>query len=115
MRWFARLRAFWGGYFWLPCPICDKNFGGHETGSRGLYIGDSLFESVCTKCVAEADFRNKCNPDYVSYINTPIVVCLDEGGTQELLQQPVTLKPGKSFQIPVTMHREKKDEKQEEE
>lgn len=18
------------GYFWLPCPVCDKPFGGHE-------------------------------------------------------------------------------------
>lgn len=22
------------GFFWLPCPICSKEFGGHEWGSN---------------------------------------------------------------------------------
>ncbi len=26
------LRAAIGGYFWLPCPVCGENFGGHELG-----------------------------------------------------------------------------------
>ena len=28
------LRAFVGGYFWLPCPICEESFGGFEWGAR---------------------------------------------------------------------------------
>jgi C4-type Zn-finger protein len=33
-RFFNRLYAFTHGYFWLPCPICGEEFGGHEvTGS----------------------------------------------------------------------------------
>jgi hypothetical protein len=30
MRLLERLRAWFGGYFWLPCPICGRMFGGHE-------------------------------------------------------------------------------------
>ena len=26
----AKLYADFFGYFWLPCPICGKFFGGHE-------------------------------------------------------------------------------------
>ncbi len=29
-RWMHRLRAWAGGYFWLPCPLCRRPFGGHE-------------------------------------------------------------------------------------
>lgn len=29
-----RIYAFLFGYFWLPCPICGKNFGGHELGIK---------------------------------------------------------------------------------
>ena len=25
-----RAYAKLGGYFWLPCPLCGKEFGGHE-------------------------------------------------------------------------------------
>lgn len=25
-HWYARTR----GYFWLPCPLCGREFGGHE-------------------------------------------------------------------------------------
>ena len=31
MRWFHWLYAHIGGYFWLPCPVCGKMFGGHES------------------------------------------------------------------------------------
>ena len=27
-----KLKASLGGYFWLPCPMCGKMFGGHEKG-----------------------------------------------------------------------------------
>lgn len=26
----ARAIARAGGYFWLPCPVCGEEFGGHE-------------------------------------------------------------------------------------
>ena len=29
-RWAHRLYAWTFGYFWKPCPICGKYFGGHE-------------------------------------------------------------------------------------
>lgn len=30
MKWLHRLYAFFGGYFWLPCPLCGDHFGGHQ-------------------------------------------------------------------------------------
>lgn len=55
-RWFQRLRAWLGGYFWLPCPLCGRKFGGHEWGdgpytsianpARGLGAGTA----VCPAC-----------------------------------------------------------------
>jgi hypothetical protein len=27
-----RLWAWMFGYFWAPCPVCGKHFGGHECG-----------------------------------------------------------------------------------
>jgi hypothetical protein len=29
-RLFNKLRAKWGGFFWIPCPLCGREFGGHE-------------------------------------------------------------------------------------
>jgi hypothetical protein len=29
-RWGAHIRAYLGGYFWLPCRVCGRMFGGHE-------------------------------------------------------------------------------------
>jgi hypothetical protein len=31
-RRFHRLVADWLGYYWLPCPLCGAEFGGHEHG-----------------------------------------------------------------------------------
>ena len=43
------------GYFWLPCPLCQREFGGHEihadipdpTKGEGWYIG------ICPLCTIE--------------------------------------------------------------
>lgn len=46
------LNCWWAkffGYFWLPCPICKKMFGGHEV-SVALWISSSEGKSVCPKC-----------------------------------------------------------------
>lgn len=29
-RWTHRLYARVAGYYWLPCPLCGREFGGHE-------------------------------------------------------------------------------------
>jgi hypothetical protein len=29
-RWVHHAYALVAGYFWLPCPLCDRLFGGHE-------------------------------------------------------------------------------------
>jgi hypothetical protein len=33
MRRLSQFYAFLRGYFWLPCPICGRMFGGHEVGA----------------------------------------------------------------------------------
>lgn len=29
-RLWNHFRASWGGYFWMPCPLCGQMMGGHE-------------------------------------------------------------------------------------
>lgn len=56
-RWFHRLYAHLNLYFWAPCPLCGKNFGGHEWGtslSQGGYSGIG----VCPACAEEAKEMN---------------------------------------------------------
>ena len=46
------------GYFWLPCPLCGEEFGGHERGSGNVPTGDpDRFESICPACTAERQVR----------------------------------------------------------
>ena len=58
LRLFHRLYAFFCGYFWLPCPICGREFGGHE---KNGYLMDDPFggRMVCSNCKKEAEHRNK--------------------------------------------------------
>jgi hypothetical protein len=52
-----RLWAGIRGYFWLPCPICEQMFGGHEPhGDLMTSWTDGL--CVCSRCAAEAERRN---------------------------------------------------------
>lgn len=30
LRTLNKVYAAVAGYFWLPCPLCEKEFGGHE-------------------------------------------------------------------------------------
>ena len=57
-----RIRAFWGGYFWLPCPICGEYFGGHEW-SETLWTssckGQKRGMGVCIDCKEKARRMNK--------------------------------------------------------
>lgn len=59
-RWLQKVIAWFGGYFWLPCPICLKNFGGHEwaDGHHGLYNGDGTYTCVCPNCEEKAKKLN---------------------------------------------------------
>ena len=51
-RWLNRLKAWWGCYFWLPCPLCGQHFGGHEwrvghtIPTERTYVG----KGVCPDC-----------------------------------------------------------------
>lgn len=48
-RWSHRLYAFVCGYWWLPCPLCSRHFGGHEEkGFIPLGMGSSM--SICHAC-----------------------------------------------------------------
>lgn len=57
-RWWHRLRAEIGGYFWLPCPLCGKEFGGHEwthgAGIHSIPLGSSYHsQGICPRCAKE--------------------------------------------------------------
>lgn len=43
------------GYFWLPCPLCGREFGGHEITDSIHVDGDrpGLFTGICPVCSAE--------------------------------------------------------------
>jgi hypothetical protein len=56
--------AFFMGYFWLPCPLCNRKFGGHEW-TGGPNDHDSIMTSwssgtgVCPNCHDAAGEYNK--------------------------------------------------------
>jgi len=54
-----RMRARIGGYFWLPCPICGRMFGGFEIAETSLMDNDFSGWCVCRDCNDEAKRRNK--------------------------------------------------------
>ncbi len=72
-RWLNRLWAMWGSYFWLPCPICGRKFGGHESREGYLMIDWYDGKSVCWRCVDEAKELNRQyiaeNPPPVRYFH----------------------------------------------
>lgn len=63
-RWVAFLWAKAFGYFWLPCPICNRKFAGFEWGAS-LYKGKHAGTGCCARplCRAEAKMINDgCEP-----------------------------------------------------
>lgn len=65
--WYRWLHAFLGGYYWLPCKMCGRNYGGgEETGS--LLIDPGQGYSVCYRCQEQADEHNK------SILNDPALM-----------------------------------------
>jgi ribosome-binding protein aMBF1 (putative translation factor) len=50
-RWLQHFIAWLLGYFWLPCPICGRMFGGQEVvGRRFLVKEDGGEWCVCGDC-----------------------------------------------------------------
>jgi len=51
-----KIKAYLGGYFWLPCPLCGQYFGGHEwkdiDGKCSSIPSDrpGISEGVCPDC-----------------------------------------------------------------
>ena len=76
-RWLNRIYARVFGYFWFPCPICGRDFGGHEAaeealldpkattvllledGHNGWYWSAGYGQMNCWRC---DDFVRKENP-----------------------------------------------------
>jgi len=58
-RLYNRAYAFLRGYFWLPCPICGKKFGGHEGANSGLMNTLHSGRMVCRDCGGKADKINR--------------------------------------------------------
>ena len=54
-----KLYAWQFAYFWKPCPICKRMFGGHEEPKGFLYTGPNLLVVTCSLCVDRADERNR--------------------------------------------------------
>ena len=48
-RFLNMLYAHINAYFWLPCPVCGENFGGHETGDASLMTSWAGGKTVCYK------------------------------------------------------------------
>ena len=59
------LKAKLGGYFWLPCPNCGRNFGGQEEG-ESLMLTPSMGKMTCTnaKCMEQVRERNRKSKQY---------------------------------------------------
>ena len=60
-RWLNWLYALLGGYFWLPCSLCSRKYGGHEYRTSDAYLMHdwNSGESVCSNCKEEAERRNE--------------------------------------------------------
>ena len=63
MRLIHKLYALIFGYFWLPCPVCKRAFGGHEISNlftAALVLPDGTASAVCPdpKCSYEAGVLN---------------------------------------------------------
>ena len=65
------IHAFWAGirgYFWLPCPICGRKFGGHENNPVFLYDSPHNGRLICRDplCTEKAKQLNTQNPPAVA-------------------------------------------------
>ncbi len=49
-----QIYAFLKRRFWLPCPLCGDEFGGHEKHGH-LAIDPGKGQLTCEDCIGEAD------------------------------------------------------------
>ncbi len=54
----AKVYAKSHGYFWLPCPLCGMEFGGHEWGDIGgksstIWSGKGKATGICPQCTRD--------------------------------------------------------------
>lgn len=58
LRGFHRRYARSHGFFWIPCPLCDRPFGGHESGDGipdptseiDIPEGAIMGMAICSRC-----------------------------------------------------------------
>ena len=53
MRMFHRLYAHTFGYFWIPCPRCGQEFGGHEEGGGTDWVSEGDGRMCCPNCTGD--------------------------------------------------------------
>lgn len=65
LRWLHQAWAWLAGYFWLPCPLCGRPFGGHEwrRDAEGFAASipagaTGLSDGICPRCTREGKSRN---------------------------------------------------------
>lgn len=51
-----KIRAYLGGYFWLPCPICGEEFGGFECGEQSYHGRVVCYKIKCNVSAAVREF-----------------------------------------------------------
>jgi hypothetical protein len=56
-RWLNWLYAITHAYYWLPCCICGRKYGGHEPSGTVMHDWNGG-QSCCELCAEEADKRN---------------------------------------------------------
>ena len=73
-RWFNGCYAFLFGYFWLPCPLCGKKFGGHEcSDGNEVMLSYGEGQCVCPKCGEEEKRINKKNNYFIPRITKTLI------------------------------------------
>lgn len=51
-RWIHKLYAEAMGYFWMPCPVCGRMFGGHEWAAT-IELAPGKGQGVCSADCAD--------------------------------------------------------------
>lgn len=64
-RWMHRIWARFGGYFWLPCPVCNQYFGGHEVRDTNATLYSVPYNGsgriTCRHCIERTRQINERN------------------------------------------------------
>jgi len=52
-----KLYAYLHSYFWLPCPVCGKEFGGHEWNKGTLMTAHDRGVGTCDDCADSPEVK----------------------------------------------------------